>query len=347
MKDFKPSGDENIIDANGNYVCAGLIDTHIHGIGGFGTEDVSTASVLEMSKSLKKFGVTSFFPTLYPNSRKVLLNSLDAIADAVGKEEGAKIAGIHIEGPFVSKEKSGALPKDSISEIDIEYFNQIIKHGKGYVKCMTVAPELNGIEKLIKAAEKNNVVLLAGHTSASYDQALHAIDKGIKHCTHFFNAMSPLNHRNPGMVGAVLNSADVSCELIADGVHVHKDLVKFVIKEKGPDKVVLITDSLKPTGQTKGVLKANGVEVMLSKEGAFVSKDNPSLLNGSALTLNKAVKNVCKWGIGIPDAIKMATENPATVYGLEKTGFIKKGYKADIVVFDKNFKAVKVIINGK
>lgn len=343
MEDFQDDGKEEIIDAKGNLVSPGLIDTHIHGFAGYGTEDVSTSSILAMSKALKKVGVTSFFPTLYPNSKKVLFDSLEAIAKAKGNEQGANIAGIHIEGPFVSPDKVGALPRNSISPIDLDYFNEIIKHGHGLVKCMTVAPELEGIEKLIKTANKHNVVLLAGHTSATYEQALYAIKKGIRHTTHFFNAMSPLNHRNPGMVGAVLTSENSTCELIADGVHVHKDLVKYVVDKKGSDKIVLITDSLKPNHQTKGSLFANGVEVVLSKSGAFVSKDNPSLLNGSALTLNKALKNLSSWGVPAADAIAMATLNPAKIYNLEKVGSIKKGYKSDLVIFDNNFNVLKVI----
>lgn len=347
MKAFKALDNDVIIDAQNCIVTPGLIDTHIHGIGGFGTEDCLESSILGMSLSLAEFGVTSFIPTLYPNSKEQLFEAEKAVVKAMGKEKGAKILGLHIEGPFVNEKKSGALPKESISEIDLNYFDKIIENGQNHVICMTVAPELKDIEKLCEQAKKKNVVLLCGHTNATFDQVNRGYELGIRHSTHFFNAMSPLHHRNPGAVGAILSNNDMCCEIISDGVHVHPELVKLTLRNKKKENVVLVTDSLKPNHQKTGKLLANGVEVVLSDMGAFVSKEDPSLLNGSALTLNKALDNLQKWSVDPKDTVLMATANPSRIYNLGNIGSIKKGYKADISIFDLSFNAKTVLRDGK
>jgi len=159
--------------------------------------------------------------------------------------------------------------------------------------------------------------------------------------------MSRLHHRNPGAVGAILIQTDMNCEIIADGVHVHPELVNMLLRSKPSDNIVLITDSLKPTEQKGGKLLANGEPVVLSQEGAFVSADNPELLNGSALTLNRAVKNVVKWGTSVDKAVKMATENPARIYNFDSIGMLVPGKKADIAVFDSDFNSLYTFVDGK
>lgn len=336
-----------IFDAEGNTVCPGLIDSHIHGIGGFGTEDNSVDSILGMSKTLAQFGVTAFLPTIYPNGRENLFAAEEAIVNAMGKEEGARILGINVEGPFISPKRSGALPKNSISPVDLDYFDQIVAHGHGKVVCMTVAPEIKGMRELALHARKAGVVLLAGHTDATYNNMVEGMQCGIMHSTHFFNAMSRLHHREPGAVGAILIHPEICCEIIADGVHVNKELVKLVVRNKPDENIVLITDSLKPNQQKEGRLFANDVEVVLSSEGAFVSKEDPSLLNGSALTLNRAIHNMKTWGIAPDVTIQMATENPARIYSFRDIGAIIPDNKADIVVFDEKFNALTVFVGGK
>ena len=346
MKRYVNEKDSKIYDAQGLYVCPGLIDTHIHGIEGFGTEDISTQSILGMSESLVKYGITSFLPTVYPQSPEKLYASEHAISDAMGKENGATIVGINLEGPFVSPERPGALPPQAISLVDIDYFDRIVKEGQGNIVCMSVAPELKHMRSLALKALSENIVLLAGHTNAKYENIIEGMQCGIMHSTHFFNAMSRLHHRNPGVVGAVLIQRDMCCEIIADGVHVHPELVKLLLREKPVENVVLVTDSLKPTNQKNRPYFANGVEVIHGEGGAFVSAENPNLLNGSALTLNRAVGNIVNWGVSIEDAVKMATENPARIYNMKSKGQIKVGTDADIAVFDENFDAKLVLIQG-
>ncbi|MCQ2398259.1 MAG: N-acetylglucosamine-6-phosphate deacetylase [Sphaerochaetaceae bacterium] len=343
-KDF-PS-DTVVFDAGGATVCPGLIDTHIHGVCGFGVEDMTSEAILGMSRALVEFGVTSFIPTVYPDGKEKLFVQEEAICSAMGNETGAKILGINVEGPFISQKRPGALPLESISPVDIEYFDEIIDHGHEHVICMTVAPELKHMHELALRAKSRHVTLLAGHTDASYENMMEGMQCGILHSTHFFNAMSRLHHRNPGTVGAILIHPDMCCEIIADGVHVHPELVKMVTRMKPAENIVLITDSLKPNHQKDGKLFANGVEVVMGKDGAFVSASDETLLNGSALTLNKAIYNMKQWGISPEVTVQMATESPARIYGFDSIGVLVPGNRADISVFDDNFDPLAVFIDG-
>ena len=349
MDDFDAKRHEayDVYDAKNLTVTAGLIDTHIHGIGGFGTDDASVESILGMSECLAKFGVTGFLPTLYAGHPEKMEKEALAVLQAMGKEKGATILGVNFEGPFLSPLRAGAQDPDSISEPNETIFKHFIEVCKGHLVCMTIAPELNNVEKIAAIAQKEDIVLLAGHTNATYIQAEKGVDLGIKHATHMFNAMPSIGHRDPAVSGAALIDERFSCELIADGVHVNKDLVKYVAKTKPEGKVVLITDSLKPTSLGKGSFTANGTKVILGDKGAFVNAENPELLCGSALTLNKAVANLTSWGIEEEKALAMATINPANIYEFRDIGIIKKGHLANISVFDENYNAVAVFIAGK
>ena len=349
MTDFDKSkyGACEILDVRGRLVTPGLIDTHIHGIGGYGPDDCETESTLRMSEQLARFGVTGFLPTLYAGSPEKMKKEASIAARAIGHERGARILGINLEGPFLNPIKCGAQDPRALTKPDAAIFSSLIEACDGHAKAMTIAPELQGIEEIIPIAEKQGVVLLMGHTDATYEQALNAMILGIHHATHTYNAMSNLLHRHPGVVGAVLLHDEMHCELIADGVHVHKDLVTFTVNAKPADKVVLITDSLKPTALGPGRYVANGDSVILGEKGAFVMERDPSLLCGSSLTLNTAVKNVASWTGNLGQAIRMATENPASVYGFGELGALAKGRLADIAVFDGNFDATQVFVGGR
>ena len=286
------------------------------------------------------------FPTLYAANPDKMITEINAVVEAIGKEKGARILGINLEGPFLNPAKCGAQSPEGLCKPSTDIINSLIKAGKGYIKAITIAPELKDIDKIIDIATNNGIIVSLGHTNASYDQACNAIEMGAKNITHAFNAMSPLNHREPGVAGAALFNDNVCCELIADGKHVDKNLVCHTIKTKPKDKTILVSDSLGITATAKESYMANGIEVML-KDNVAVSKENPSLLCGSALTLNKAVKNVIDWGINENQAFRMASSNPAKLYSLKKMGQIKKGYKADVVLFDKNMDAICVIIDGE
>lgn len=346
LKKLTLEKDTEIIDLNGAILTAGFIDTHIHGVHGFGTEDGTVESILGMSEALIEYGVTSFCPTIYPQPDSEFLSSLHAVRDAIGKEKGAKIRGLHLEGPFISKEKRGAQKEECIKDVDIDLMKYFVKETGGNIALMTVAPELKNMRDLALYCTKHGIVLSAGHTSATYEQMVEGMQTGILHSTHFFNAMRKLHHRDPGCVGAIMIHPEISCELIADGIHVHPSLVKLLLKEKPIDKVVLITDALKPTKQKCGCLLANKREVYLTDENIFRHKDD-DVIAGSASTMIGGIKNLSSWGISLEQSLRMASSNPATVLRMDKTGALIPGMLADITVVDDNFDIKMTIVAGK
>lgn len=335
------------IDAGGCTITPGLADTHIHGIGGFGTEDCDSDSILNMSEILADYGVTDFLPTIYTQEFDKMKKAEKAIAKAMGHEKGAVIRGINLEGPFISPKRIGGQDPIGLQPVSLDLLHDLIKTGEGKVVCMTVAPELKGMRDLALEATKRGIVLLAGHTDATYENILEGIQCGIVHSTHCFNAMSPLHHRNPGAIGAVMIEQDMCCEIIADGVHVHPELVKLLVREKPKENIVLVTDGLKPTKQKSGELIANGMKVVMSDEGAWVMAENPNLFAGSALVLIKAVSNMDSWGIPLEDAVQMASTNPARIYGFRDIGSLIPGKTANITIFDDAFNIKGVLVKGK
>ncbi len=346
LPEKKFPSDTTMIDVQGSFIMPGFIDSHIHGIGGYGTEDCQVDSILKMSERLADFGISAFMPTIYTDKLDVMLAGIKAIVEAMGKEEGAKIMGVNIEGPFISIERIGAQNPEGVIPVDLDIFNQLIDAGEGKVICMTVAPELKHMRELALLARERNIVLLAGHTNASYENIMEGMQCGIFHSTHFFNAMSRLHHRNPGTVGAILIQRDMQCEVICDGVHVHPELIKMLLREKPVDNIVMITDSLKPTKQQGGKLMANGEECYVGPDGAFISKKDPSLFLGSGLTMLQGMKNVVDWEIPIQQASQMSSTNPARIYSFQKQGMLVPGYKADIVVLDDRMQLKGLFVDG-
>lgn len=340
-KNFNPGVE--FIDMNGAYIAPGFMDTHLHGIGGYGTDDLNPDSILKMSEILPKYGVTSFIPTLYSAPKEQMLRAIQAVTSAIGKEKGARILGIHLEGPFISPERLGVQAKDSLSAVDISLMDEFLQAADGHIINMTVAPELKNMRELALYCVSKGIVLQAGHTNATYSQMVEGMQVRILHTTHLFNAMSRMHHRDPGAVGAVFIHPEISCELIADGIHINPEFIKFLLRCKPLDKLVLVTDSLKTTGQTTEPLIANGDEVYLNK--CFYRKSD-DVIAGSALTMIDGVKNLVSFGLTIDQAIQMASTNPAKIMRREHLGLIAPGYDADLVVFDKEFKIHHTIIKG-
>ena len=334
-----------LIDVKGAYIAPGFIDTHIHGFGGFGTDDSSTESVLEMSKALAQYGVTAFNPTLYPSEPDTMVKTIKAVVAAMGHEEGARIMGLHLEGPFLSPLKLGVQRPETLSAVDLHLMERLWQAAEGHIVNMTVAPELKGMRDLALFCLKKNIVLQAGHTDAKYENMVEGMQAGILHSTHLFNAMSRLNHRNPNAAGAVLIHPEMSCEIIADGVHVHPDLIKLLARDKPIDKIVLITDALKPTEQKTGPFIANGEEVEFV-DGCFHRKAD-GVIAGSALTMIRGVKNLVSFGFPVENAVRLATTNPAQVMQYRKKGALIPGFDADITVFDKNYEILLTLVGGE
>ncbi|MDY4885259.1 MAG: N-acetylglucosamine-6-phosphate deacetylase [Alphaproteobacteria bacterium] len=341
QKTFK--ADTMFIDAKGAYVAPGLIDTHIHGIGGFGTDDYSINSILQMSEILPQYGVTSFIPTLYAAKREELLKGIRTIVEAMGQEKGARILGIHLEGPFLSPERLGVQTPDSLSPVDLNLMEELWNASEGHIINMTVAPELKHMRELALYCLSKGIILQAGHTNATYAQMVEGMQVRILHVTHLFNAMSRMHHRDPGVVGAVFIHPELSCEVIADGIHINPDIIKFLLTCKSLDKIVLVTDSLKPTKQKKKPLIANGEEVYLDK--CFYRKSD-NVIAGSALTMIDSVRNIVSYGFTIEQAVHMASTNPARIMRQEHLGLVAPGYDADLVIFNKNLNILYTTIKG-
>lgn len=343
QKKFGPSVRK--FDVDGAFIAPGFIDTHIHGFAGFGTEDKSVDAILAMSEKLGEFGVTTFCPTIYPMSVPDMEAAIGACVEAMGRESGARIAGVHLEGPFISPERLGVQNPAHVRPVDLELMEHLYQVSRGRIVNMTVAPELKGMRELALFCISRGIILQAGHTNATYENMLEGMQAGILHATHFFNAMSRLHHRDPGAVGAILIHPELSCEIIADGKHVHPDLIRLLMRDKPQDKVVLVTDALKPTEQHACILYANHEEVEFV-DGLFQRKSD-GVIAGSALTMIKGIENLVAWGVPVLQAIKFASANPARIMQLGKRGQLVPGHEADLVVFDRAFAILAVLRGGR
>ncbi|MDR1971280.1 MAG: N-acetylglucosamine-6-phosphate deacetylase [Treponema sp.] len=346
QKHFAP--DTEIIDAGGNFIVPGFIDTHIHGFGGFGTDDANgpdgTEAILEMSRRLVDYGVTAFNPTLYPSEPEDMLKAVSAVSGAMGREQGARIMGLHLEGPFLSPERPGVMKAGSIMAVDVPFMEKLWEASQGRIINMTVAPELKDMRELALFCLKKGIILQAGHTDAKYENMVEGMQAGILHATHLFNAMSRMDHRNPNAVGAVLIHPEISCEIIADGFHIHPDLLKLLLRDKPVEKIVLITDALKPAEQESGPLFANGEEVVF-QDGIFRRKTD-GVIAGSSLTMIRGVRNLVNFGFSLEEALKTASYNPAHVMRYSMKGAIIPGYDADLTIIDSDFRVLAVLCGG-
>ena len=336
--------DTYFIDVKGAYVAPGFIDTHIHGVGGYGTEDCSVKSILRMSDILLKYGVTSFIPTLYAGFKPKLIKSIKAIVKAMGTEKGARILGMHLEGPFISPERLGVQSAAALSPVNLNYMEELWQASEGHIVNMTVAPELKNMRELALYCLSKGIVLQAGHSNATYEQMIEGMQARIMHVTHLFNAMSRMHHRDPGLVGTVFIHPELSCEIIADGIHINPEIIKFLLTCKSLDKVVLVTDALKPTKQKKKPLIANGEEVYLDK--CFYRKSDNAIA-GSALTMVDSVRNIVSYGFHVEQAVHMAATNPARIMKQDHLGVIAPGYDADIVILSEKLSVLYTIVQGK
>ncbi len=330
----------DLIDAKGNYVSAGFIDMHIHGSGGADVMDATFEAIEKLSGTLISTGTTSFLATTMTMPTEVIDKALRNIKKYKDAVSGAKIIGVHLEGPFINALRHGAQDKNHLQIPNV----QLIKKYMDIIKMITLAPELEGAERFVKqiATEYPHVILSAGHSEANYDEAMESFKWGICHATHLFNAMPNYHHRNPGLIGAVFES-DVSCDIIADLVHTHASALDVAYRLKG-DKLMLITDAMRAGCMKSGTYDLGGQEVEV-KEGKAFLRDGT--LAGSVLKMNEALSNMCKHSsMGIVEAVNAVTKIPAQKLGIKK-GELKKGYDADIVIFDKAFHVMQTIIDGE
>lgn len=335
-------GEICVFDAQGSYVAPGFIDIHIHGAFGYDAMDWELDAIQHIREGLCQFGVTGFLPTTMSMADEHIIKALRNIRSSMAENKpGARVLGAHLEGPFISVEKKGAHEAEHIKAADYE----LIENHLDVIKLLTIAPEPKGNMKFIHDMRQHKHVSLSiGHSNATYEEAMEAIQAGIRSATHLCNAMSGLDHRAPGVMGAVLDS-DIYCELIADQVHVHPALFRIISKAKGSDKVILITDAIRAACMKQGTYELGGQQVKVEAGSARLSDGT---LAGSVLHLDQAVKNMRnQTKLPLPEIISMVTANPAKLIGLDSMiGSLQPGKRADFTIFDENINIKATIING-
>lgn len=336
---------ESTFDAADCYVIPGFIDIHVHGVNGSDFCDASEKDIKNISSYLAQNGVTSFCPTSMAFDEKILSDIFSCLNDYCKKPctGGSNIAGINMEGPFLARDKRGAHDEKFIQPPDYDMLQRLNAVSGERIKLVDIAPETAGAQEFIKKASRDYVVSLA-HTNADYETAMTAYENGATHLTHLFNAMTPINHRNPGVIGAAADKAKF-VELICDGIHVSPSVVRMAFNIFSDDRICLISDCIRAGGLKDGDYSLGGQPVKVDNGKATLADGT---IAGSATPLHIAVKRAVEFGIDMEKAIKCATHNPAKAIGIfDKTGSLTVGKNADIVVLDKNFKIKAVFIGGK
>ena len=341
-KDLPRKEEDLAVDCGGEYtVVPGFVDVHIHGCAGADTCDGTRESLETMARFLLSHGVTSFCPTTMTTGRDVMEQALLAAKDVMEHpvEEGARVVGVNMGGPFISKERKGAQKEEDILAPDLELFRHFWEISGGIIRLVDIAPEQPGGLEFAREVSKLCTVSIA-HTTADYCQAKAAFDSGITHATHLFNAMSGLNHRAPGVVGAVLEDQRVRGELICDGFHIHPSVLRTAFQVLG-DRALVISDSMRANGMPEGEPFDLGGQMVTVREGKATLEDGT--LAGSVSNLHQEVKNLVSFGIPFPQAVKAATLIPARAIGLDQEiGSIAPGRKADLVVLDQQLEIAAV-----
>jgi N-acetylglucosamine-6-phosphate deacetylase len=326
----------------------GFIDVHIHG--GFGHDVMETddSALAAVEAGMARHGVTSYLPTTVTAPQDRILRALEHLGRAISQDGSARRSrplGIHLEGPFISHAKRGVHPPENLVEPSKELLRKYWDASAGTIRMMTIAPELPGAIETIVEARTIGVHSSIGHSDATYSQALQGIKAGADHATHTFNAMRPLDHREPGILGAVLSDDRLTADLIADGVHVDPSIVKLFLQAKGPERAILITDAISATGMPDGVYKLGAFEV--EKRGDRCEYQGK--LAGSVLTLDLAVRNVmsfAEWKL--QEAIRLVTFNPGRLLGItNQKGMVAPGCDADLVLLSATGHVVQTIIAGE
>lgn len=330
----------------GEIVAPGLVDTHIHGYAGKDIMNAEEGALDVISKGLLECGVTSFLPTTLTDSKERTDAALKRVAAEYKDVKGAKVRGIFLEGPFFTEKYKGAQNPNYMSDPKIDYLKEWKEISDGLVNKIAIAPERAGAEDFIKKANAMGVKVALGHSDASFDEAVAAVDAGANIFVHTFNGMSGLHHREPGMVGAAM-ATDAISELICDGHHVNPNAAGILMNTKGRDKIALITDCMSAGGMADGDYKLGEFPVRV-ENGTARLKDGGSLA-GSILKLKDGVKNVVDWEIAdIFEAIQMASLVPAKSVGIDNIcGKLHEGYAADFIVFDYDMNLKATYLNGE
>ena len=342
--------DCKVIDFGDDILAPGFIDIHIHGGGGHDVMESDARALPAVESLIARHGVTSYFPTTVTAPLEDTLRSLDRLATAIETRDDldggarARPLGIHLEGPFISHARRGVHPPACLLEPTLAAFERFWEAARGHIRVMTIAPELPGALEVIAAAAKREVCVSLGHSDADIETTRAGIEAGARHATHTFNAMRPLNHRDPGIVGVVLTDNRLSADIIADGIHLDPAIVKLFLQSKGVDNAVLITDATAATGMPDGRYRLGALEVQV-KDGKCTSEGK---LAGSVLTLDRAVRNAMEFGQwSLLDTVRAVTINPARITNAMRRGHLQAGARADFVVLTRSGEVKQTVIGGR
>ena len=331
--------DGEVIDAEGLLVLPGLVDIHSHGAAGEDFSDGNPEGLKKILQYEKRCGITSYCPTsmTFPKER---LRQIFASIKGAQTEDGATVVGINMEGPFLDPAKKGAHVEKWIAAPDVAFVRELNQDADGLVRLVTLAPNMDGAEEFIKEMHEE-VCISLGHTAADYDCASRAMKLGAHHVTHLYNAMQPFGHRAPGLIGAAMDDPECMVELICDGYHIHPSAIRAAFRLFGPERVILISDSMRATGMENGTYELGGQEVTV-KDRKAVLKDGT--LAGSATNLYGCMCKAVEFGIPLEQAIMAATANPARSIGIfDRVGSIRIGKQADLLLVSENLELKRVI----
>ena len=345
-------GDTSLIDFGDAALSPGFVDIHIHGGAGLDLMRASLSEFPRLGKFLATHGVTGYFATTVAAPLDVTCSALERLADAIEAARATpddsaqgRPLGIHLEGPFLSHKRRGVHPPEFLVAPTVAVFERLWQAARGHVRMLTIAPEVPEAMEVIAEAARRNVCVSIGHSDAEMPVAQDAVKAGARHATHTFNAMRPLDHREPGIIGEVLSNDQLSADIIVDGIHVDPAVVKVFLRAKGRERAVLITDAISATGMPDGRYQLGPIEVDV-KDGKCTSNGS---LAGSVLTMDRAVCNVTRFSEWtLRDAVQAATLNPARAVGLAAHhGILAKGVSADFTVLNSAGEVLKTIVRGQ
>ncbi|MBQ9728865.1 MAG: N-acetylglucosamine-6-phosphate deacetylase [Clostridia bacterium] len=339
---------EEIVLPQDAIVLPGFIDQHIHGAGGSDGMDGTVEDISVIAKTVASEGTTSFLVTTMTQSKENILKAMQAVKEyrEANFDSGARVVGIHLEGPFIAAAHKGAQPLEYVKAPDIATFDEY-NAASGYaIKIVTLAPEVSGADEFIRHLTANQIVSSIGHTGAKYADIVQAIDNGARNVTHTYNAQTALHHREIGTVGSAMLLDELNCEMIADTIHVSVPAMKLLVKNKPADKLSLITDAMRAKGLPDGESELGGQTVYVKNGEARLADGT---LAGSVLRMNRALQNVVeKVGVPFTQAVDYATINPARLLNIDKeTGSIKVGKKADFTVLNKSYDVILTVRDGE
>lgn len=337
------------LDARGLTVAPGFIDTHVHGSDGFDVMDADADGIRAIGRHLATFGVTAWLPSTVSARHEELFRAVTRCREACerpGGSLGARIVGIHVEGPYINPVRKGAQPLEGIRDPDADECLELLDAAGGLTRVMTLAPEIPGGLDLIGLLVAEGIIASVGHSDADYEMALAAIDAGATHATHLFNGMPPLHHRKPGLAAAVLNERELIAEVIPDGLHLAPETVRLAVRAKGPDGIALITDATAAVGRPDGEHTLGSHRVIVKGDLCLLPDGT---IAGSMLTMNRAAGNAVAFtGCSLAEAIHMATLVPARIAGVaDRKGSLEAGKDADLVLLRPDFTVAATMIEGR